>query len=529
MTTENDPPETGQNPQEPLQSNRFAVCTWFVPLEDRLSIADGHIIKIPKARGPFDPGWTVHTDQFLRSTESITSLKVWHLPSQLAGLHERTALAFEASQRAFPMYFDDPSRFSLDDWPISLETSVVEVAITIYAAEFDRARFAKLFEESIFHIQRLQRANAYVTGRPVRSVSFASLPPHLPMTTSTLEETGLKEDGGVHVYNLEDNVWQYPAQNDFNDQELERFHSYLNRDTGAFSGFLASSHDARAALLHRGDARGSILASATACEILLDDFFKHLLWEAARKPEDCVDMFVSRRGTSTILSRVQTLFDQVIDGQWNVASGGAVAKWQQRVAHVRNRSVHTGYVPTIAEASAAIEATDDLHQYVMDRLFVNASAFPRTALVAIGIPRLQTLGFNLIDVEEMLTAERPDDWDDRFQRWRVCLNRQIDSRLGRLDFDPADAVLVAVIDGRERVRWVRHHRSAGLAANVGVTDLPQAVADSISDMASALPDDQAPISVGFNSSAKTSMLEDWTAEHRRIPMCGVMVDGCDFY
>ncbi|QEN16376.1 hypothetical protein ACRDU6_30070 [Mycolicibacterium sp. ELW1] len=396
----------------------------------------------------------------------MISLKVWHIPSGVAGIQERTAAAFNACRKAFPSYFpDEAADLDPGELSVDIETSVVEVSVSVYSENVPTSQLAELFEDGVAHIQRLQRAQGYVTGHPVRPISIQTLPPQIPMATGSVGTSGLRTDGGINLYLLEQNIWQYGTHTDFDELQLRKFQSFVFRDSGVFSGFLSSSSDARSALIHRGDARSSLLASATACEVLLDDFFKHLLWESAARPEDCVKFFVDRQRMSPVLSRVRRHLGDLIGGDWNPSTQPVLRAWQESIAYGRNRTIHAGYSPTSKEAQAALDTTDELHSFCMHALAEEKSKYPKTALMGIGVQILQDQGLMTPQIQSELENGDPEDWQARFKRWRTALDRLTEHALGRSTLDASAAISIAVIDAPGHARWVRHLRQAGFAAN----------------------------------------------------------------
>jgi ABC-type sugar transport system substrate-binding protein len=51
----------------------------------------------------------------------------------------------------------------------------------------------------------------------------------------------------------------------------------------------------------------------------------------------------------------------------------------------------------------------------------------------------------------------------------------------------------------------------------------------IEEFADAIPDGKERVSVASNADVPTRLTEQWVAEHRRLPLCGVMANGADFY
>ena len=460
----------------------------------------------------------------------MISLKIWQLESGLAAMQERTGLALDACQRAFPMYFKtDDSVSNGSDWPeIAMPATVIEATVSIYRNGAADEMYESLLCEVIEEIRRLQRVTSYVSGVPVRPVSLEALPPYIPTATGSVGESGFRADGDVRVYLLPQNVVKLPSRRDFDAVEMQAFQSFLHRSDGAFSGYLASQSEAQAALLHRGDARSSLLASATACEVFLDDFLKHLLWEQSAKPEECLPIFFDRGALTTVLARTRKELGRLVGGNWNDHTQRELGDWQSHVAHLRHQTIHGGYSPTLDEARAAVVASDRLRDYAVSVLVKRLKKFPRTALVLIGSQALAARGELTNTIRREIESGQAADWADRFVRWRKCLAGLIERELEPVTPDQRDAYLVGVITGRGKIGFVRHHRASGLAAKVELLARSETI-ERMEKLADAIPDGKEPVSVAGKDDVPTRLTEEWVSEHRRVPLCGVMADGADFY
>ena len=516
----------------PNTQPRFPVFTWFVPLEDPLNLPEGYIAKFTEPRTTGDmcrteEGW----HPVYRSTEAIISLKVWHVPNKFAGVLERTESAFEAGRRAFPMYFDDGHDSADMAFDIDAPTTVVELAVAIHDENPHPARLAPYFENGLAHIQRLQRAHGSVTGDPIRPVTLATLPAHLPMATASCGEFGFEPDGGLNLYLIERNFWHYLARTDFEPQQIHRFENFLHWDTGAFGGYRASYSESISALKYRGDARSSLLACATACEILLDDLFKHLLWEDGSRPEDCVKFFIKGRGTSSTLERLRKYVGPLLRADWNPEVQPVLSAWQNLVSYRRHKAIHAGWMPSEADAREALAACDALFTWCAKMICQRIARYPKTALVMVGSEQLQEQILARAELAAELQPDAAEECHSRFVRWRTCLDRLTYRHLGQLQLDTSNANLVAIAEPNGETTWVQHLADQGFAA---LTDPPDEnenarALDSLSAITRAVEECGSPLTVLFESMSSSALQEDWVAEHRRLPDLGVMVNGLDRY
>ncbi|OBJ36293.1 hypothetical protein A5630_07870 [Mycolicibacterium mucogenicum] len=409
-----------------------------------------------------------------------------------------------------------------------MPATVIEACVSIYRDDATDEMYESLLSEAMDEIRRLQRVTSYVSGVPVRPASLEAMPPYIPRATGSVGESGFRADGEAAIYVLPQNIARLPSRRDFDAAEMQAFDSFLSRSDGAFSGYLASQSEARAALLHRGDARSSLLASATACEVFLDDFLKHLLWEQLASPEGCLAMFVEKSAITTVLTRTRKELGPLIGGNWNDHTQRDLGDWQACVARLRHRTIHGGYVPTLDEARAALDASDRLRDHAAGVLVRRLKKFPRTALMLIGSRALEARGQLTKAVRCEIESGGAEQWGERFVRWRKCLAGLVERELEPFSPDQRDAYLIGIVTGRGRLEFVRHHRESGLAANAELLARSQSI-EHLEDLAAAMPDGGEPISIAVHDDVPTRLTEDWVAEHRRLPLCGVMANGADFY
>jgi hypothetical protein len=199
-----------------------------------------------------------------------------------------------------------------------------------------------------------------------------------------------------------------------------------------------------------------------------------------------------------------------------------------RVAHLRHRTIHGGYVPTLDEARAAVETSDRLRDHAADVLLKTLKKFPRTALMLIGSQALEARGQLTKAVHREIDSGQAEDWGARFVRWRRCLAGLVEREVEPFAPDQNEASLIGVITGRGKIEYVRHHRESGLAATVELLARSPTI-ERMEKLAEAIPDGKEPVSIASEDDVPTRLTEQWVAEHRRVPLCGVMAHGADFY
>lgn len=525
----------------------FPALYWFLPLEDHLGVPHGSVYKFPTLRPPLEQhafaaanGDLVSAAPELQHFQSVLSLFIWQIEESDA-VHSPLDAAFAAARRAFPEGEQDRVTESPGAGHARTFT-VAEVGyITHDHQEEPDTKFACILEDAVRQIRRLQLAYSFVSQWPLRLLTIETLPATVPF--------GRGQVGGDNKPVLNDGLAPYTIFHNFH----TIFHNFrpllpspvldqggtdsvammLDRDDGVFSGFLESHHDAETALLYRGDARSSVLASATAAEVLLDDLLRHLLWEEGMRPEDAAtQIFSDVRATAQ--PRAARYTADRLGGLWQKDKDGPVKEWQERVARVRDRVIHAGYLPTIAEAKSALDTVNDLQKFAFKQLRRKINEYPHTALAAIGVPVLEKEGRITVGAKRVLETEPPQAWMTRFVRWRAALSREIERSRG-LDEPPnpdrALLVVVALPDGS--TDWVLHDRESHLATSVNpliekLSTEQRRVLQAITAEA-AQRKEMLSIVVEIDSPATVPPITNWVEEHRRLPLCEVMVSGEDRY
>lgn len=479
-----------------------------------------------------DSGRRVYSHPQFAANKFVISLKVWHQVSDSFAEKLRSRAAFDACNLAFPRYFQESKEGGDLDPPFDfhLVTTVIEASCSIYEIEVTDDDVSHLLSQAIDRIRDLQRANSYVSGQPKRLISFETLPINIPLATGTVSMDGFVANGGVSIYSIFDNISQIPTRIDLDQMQMSTMHSFLQRRDGFMAGYLASANEASVAAKFRGDNRAAVLSTATGCEIFLDDLLKHILWEVGRRPEECVQMSVENNTVTTVQYRTRRYMGELVGGNWNPDSQPALRRWILKVAHIRNRTIHVGHQPSRIEVQEAKKSAADLEQYAFDAIRKKVHRLPRTCLLLIGENAMCEERLLTRAVRNILKSEDPADWVAKFIRWRLCLERAIERQFDSITGDVSKAFVVAVIVSKSAFDIVLHDRESGLAARAQpVEDLPSGLRQRIVDVMQVVSEEMLPVSIAFQEPISATPLEEWVPEHRRLPLCEVMVDGTDFY
>lgn len=517
---------------------RFPLHVWFVPLRDPLDYPNGAVFQFPSLRSPLELARAKSAiPEVFIPLKFMISLKVHQIETAFERVGDRTGHAFQACRIAFPTYFteapDKSDRRDANDPTVPV--TVIEAAYAEYnttpSEGFEEAMHP--LEAILEKVKQFQLACSMVSGRVVRIETIRTLPATIPLATASVSSNGVEVDGDVTLYMIEDNmVNEFSGRTEFAPTDVGRVAAYIDHLNGVFGGFMTSQFEAQSALQFRVDGRASILASATACEILLDDLLRHLRWESGMRPEDCVSNFVSDGQSISCLRRSRQHLHQLLNGNWNVDSQSSLRAWQHDVAHVRHKVIHAGYEPSTAEAEAALAAVNGLYQFLADLVAKNTHRFPRTAFMFFGGDGLKQRGLFTRRLTAMLDAENIRAWSTRFNRWRDCLERLVEEQvIGSGITAPADLRLAAVFNQPGRYDWVLHDVANRTAAKCRIDEslVHDQVAESLEGLGRVLDESSLPQSVLVEDLYGAEPTEDWVAEHRRLPLVEVMVAGGDFY
>lgn len=151
--------------------------------------------------------------------------------------------------------------------------------------------------------------------------------------------------------------------------------------------------DAQRAAATDGDYVECVLKAAAAAEVLLKHTAWMLTWEAtqilAQDPAKLARPAADAKPNVLIAAVLMPR----LKGSWaSNANTQPVGAWRQHIAQQRNKVIHLGRRPGVAEANAAVAALHTLEQHILDRLAQQAAVYPRTALQLVGKESLEKRG-----------------------------------------------------------------------------------------------------------------------------------------
>lgn len=416
----------------------------------------------------------------------------------------------------------------------SREMTIAELAVSVDLNTSDEeGELTDAFEAGLAWIQRLQEAHYVVRRMPISMCTRETLPPFVPFAAGKFRDDGPPEEvRGMGVFALHNNMSRVVRDETLTSSETQLLAIVLHMSSigHPFFAYLASSREAEVALLHRGDYRASVLATATGAESILDGLLLHLLWEDCVSPERAADIFSRRAG---IKGRLSGELASMLGGRWTAEQPGPVQDWQTNIAAVRHRTIHGGYRPNLLEANTALSTLQNLEGHLIGRLTDtrNLGRFPLTALALVGLCGLERRGLANETLNTLASSE--PETAPLFARWRDLVNRQRLNTNGVAVTPRTErAVLMAVISPGVGYTWVLHDKEAGMAALATPPDLGdmdevirglETLTAEIAQAESSLP-----VSVAWAQNAHGShALENWVLDYRLVPEAAVMRDGSD--
>jgi len=530
------------NPQAPLSSPNAVLSPhlvyFLIPLPDVLHVPDDHHFAVQRTvilGGEDEDPYSVETIDTLIRFHQIQNPLSYQLVNSL----------FELASKIFPnSSIVDDAAMEGPNFPPGLLT-VAEVAVPCALSDESTVssdlgddiesdnELSDAFDLAIRTIRQYQRANYLVKRIPMRLVARQNMPFAIPygshrIDTETTDSSSLELNMGIFLTNK--NIEESEVNWGDSDEGLLQVAIDHQFDEGFLSGYLDLDREAKVAWYREGNARSAVIFIAAACESLLDDLLKHLLWEDGQRPEDCASLFDK---DDKVSKRVKSHFSSRLRGQWSLDSPGPVADWFHNAAELRNRAVHTGYEPSDEQVTAAFAAATRLVDYIADRVTSQVRRYPRTANVIPGREGLIRRNCWTKNLQKLTEDPSEPNWIQTFARWRAASDR-LQSRSHKvLEPSVARSYMYCVLRNDVEQMWVVHDRVTGLAARVSADKLEGLTPEQKRELDKQqetvfLSNAMEPLSVyfaGVTTSSDADLL--WIPEYHLVPLANVMVDGSD--
>jgi len=160
--------------------------------------------------------------------------------------------------------------------------------------------------------------------------------------------------------------------------------------------------------------------------VLFNTVLLSMAWEEGLSASKAAGWF-----KENLPKRLRTHYAKRLGGNWDTYSWTApLGSWYRELYQCRNRVVHTGHLPSMHEAMAAVEARDAAEEYIVSRLADGRNRYPRTVLMVSGIPGLQRRGVYSGRIQQFVEEQAGSEPD-----WTMALTSfmaDVENEVGQL-------------------------------------------------------------------------------------------------
>jgi hypothetical protein len=173
--------------------------------------------------------------------------------------------------------------------------------------------------------------------------------------------------------------------------------------------------EARCCLFLLGQRDNSIVLANVAVETLVDNVLTALAWEKGMDPGKAAKCYYKGQG---LRQRIRIHLADLIGGDWDPAGSGPVAVWDKRLAKLRHRVVHEGYLPSREEAVSAVDALSVLEAHIISRVADRTRDYPKTALLIAARKGIEAQGMYTDKFKHWLEENLTQDSFESLLTWR---------------------------------------------------------------------------------------------------------------
>ncbi len=426
--------KTARPAPPPLPQNwsgepRFAV--FFIPLNGPLPISAETLHVTRKEQVPWlagIPTWPTDTlaksgaKPIPMSDENFVSMKFWHSESTDFWRASQFEFMREIVQNVIGSKTETiykvkpPKSNSAGGFTATLIEAVTPLLAEVTEGVVDaQLSVSRAFDRCLEHIEELVTMYAVSSGDHfVTPVSRQTLLPVIAWTTRDAFNANFTSGIGPFLLNI--GTSSHAARRVLSLDETKRMWTFLwrNRRGDPFMSASRNQWRARRALYIEGDTASAVLDAATCCEITFNTVLLLMAWERQEPVEQVAIWFQQTFG-----KRLRTYFSPRLGGNWDISQTETpLGRWNTDLQLRRHRAIHAGYVPSGAEAKAALAAMDGAVQFLAERVAEKRTTYPRTAFLFLGTPGLERRGMLTGKTKQFLDqADTEPDWLVQFQEW----------------------------------------------------------------------------------------------------------------
>jgi hypothetical protein len=390
-----------------------------------------------------------------------------------------------------------------------------------------------LFDMAIDRVRHLQMAYHAIENGPVTLITAEVLPPLVPYLVRRQAQIEAKEDVELNLYESKRAFNAITRPRLLSNEQISAIYDASSSVShNPLATYLDLDREAFVALRRSGNTRVSVVMAAAAAEVILDRTLLLLQWEEGKTPESAASGW-----RDALKTRVELDFSARIGGSWDLTADKPVGRWARKVAAVRNRVVHGGYLPSREEAEEAIEVARELVTFICDRLAseANLKKYTRSAVLLAGNDGLEKRGRRTKAVKMLQNDPTEPQWAPTFGLWFKAFSRLRSDSLAPRASSLKNAKLLAVYFPSDWPKYVAHDDLTGQAVEVEVpasVDLGKSreVVNQIFTEHAQSENFDNPISAMINGGIVDGIriIGNWVEEYHLVPLRGVMVDWSNF-
>lgn len=441
----------------------YSVAYFFISLPTPIAVPDYYLAKVLDAP-TFEPNTGSSIPVFIEGVGDRT-MRVSLLFRQIessSGMHQFEA-AYAAAAEAFPAAEDTATEqeaksptSSAGQLQLPATVTVVEAACVIDQDQDDP--YTEAFDTALDALNRLLRSYYAVSQHAVPLVSIDSLPPMIPSALGEVASNTRPQL--VSSNNFVTNPTNFGSERflpePLDPVQLDAMLDAEPLDGGPFEAFADLRREAELAF-DAGNPVTTVVLYGCVSEALIREIYLLMLWEKGLHPSEAADLAQDR----SIADIAKKEFHGRIGGSWSTKQSGPVRAWFDEVRGLRNRVVHSGYLPTYIEARECRKAAIDFERFVGRRLRATVSRFPVTSHIFLGPagaedPRVKKTWSRFF--EENLVVE---DLYDAFRKWKAEIDRY---RQGPLPGNASRSHVVLVLYKNAEFGWWLVDQEARVAA-----------------------------------------------------------------
>lgn len=370
---------------------------------------------------------------------------------------------------------NDTAELEINRFEMDLPLTVVEVAVPLRSTEPSTEEISDAFDVALNVTQRLQRVHSALTQSFDEVITMASLPPYVPLAIGNVGIEGVRgPERELTLFHINWSMARLMSnQPSLEEEDLRKFVKAFDLvSTGyAFASYVDLRRELQYQLSLKGNERLTVLFSAMAGEVFLDAMLLHLLWEEEVDPLKAADAM--RYPDSDFRDRVRSQFHIRLKGDWRLSGAGPIGTYFRASVEVRNRVVHTGYLPTRAEAQEAADALMGLETYLGDLLAAQAKQkrYMRTAWVFLAKGGFEARGGATKAITALVEDPEQPDWGESFTNWRRHVDRALDPNPSAPGGDPGQVIAYVILKkGEKDPTVILHDEQAHHIAHVDPTN-----------------------------------------------------------